>query len=41
MYHEGHLPRAINLPPTQVHELAQRRLPDKDAEIIVYCRDRQ
>lgn len=36
-YHEGHLPRAINLPPIQVAELAPKRLPDRAAEIVVYC----
>lgn len=36
-YREGHLPRAINLPPIQVTELAPKRLPDRDAEIVVYC----
>lgn len=36
-YHHVHLPRAINLPPDRVKELAPRLLPDKSAEIIVYC----
>lgn len=36
-FHHAHLPRAINLPPDQVEELAPVLLPDKDAEIIVYC----
>jgi rhodanese-related sulfurtransferase len=36
-YSHSHLPGAINLPPDQVRELAPRLLPDKAAEIVVYC----
>jgi rhodanese-related sulfurtransferase len=36
-YQHEHLPGAINLPPDRVRELAPRLLPDKGAEIIVYC----
>jgi rhodanese-related sulfurtransferase len=36
-YHHAHLPRAINLPPDMVKELAPRLLPDKSAEVVVYC----
>jgi rhodanese-related sulfurtransferase len=36
-YHHAHLPGAINLPPDRVKELAPRLLPDKSAEIVVYC----
>ena len=36
-FHKGHLPGAINLPHTQVDELAPGLLPDRDAEIVVYC----
>jgi rhodanese-related sulfurtransferase len=36
-YRSGHLPKAISLPPIQVSELAPRRLPDKAADIVVYC----
>ncbi len=32
-----HLPGAINLPPEHVRELAPTLLPDKQAEIVVYC----
>jgi rhodanese-related sulfurtransferase len=39
-YHDGHIPGAINLPPVQVRELAPKRLPDKTAEIVVYCASR-
>jgi rhodanese-related sulfurtransferase len=36
-YHHEHLPGAVNLPPDRVQELAPGLLPDKGAEIIVYC----
>ncbi len=36
-YEHAHLPGAINLPPDHVRELAPRLLPDKSAEIVVYC----
>jgi len=36
-YHHAHLPGAINLPPDQVRDLAPNVLPDKNAEIVVYC----
>ena len=37
LYRAGHIPGAIYIPPVQVRELAARRLPDKGAEIVVYC----
>jgi rhodanese-related sulfurtransferase len=36
-FHHAHLPGAINLPPNQVTELALALLPDRNAEIVVYC----
>lgn len=36
-YDHAHLPGAINLPPDQVKELASKLLPEKSAEIVVYC----
>ena len=36
-YRHTHLPNAINLPPDRVAELAHELLPDKAADIIVYC----
>ena len=36
-YEAQHLPKAVNLPPDQVETLAPRLLPDKRAEIVVYC----
>jgi rhodanese-related sulfurtransferase len=36
-YREAHLPGALNLPPDRIEELASILLPDKDAEIVVYC----
>lgn len=32
-----HLPGAVNLPPDKMKELASKVLPDKSAEIVVYC----
>jgi rhodanese-related sulfurtransferase len=36
-YEHAHLPGAISLPPDQTKELAPKLLPDKSAEIVVYC----
>jgi rhodanese-related sulfurtransferase len=36
-YESAHLPGAINMPHTQVRELAESLLPDKDASIVTYC----
>ena len=36
-YAHAHLPGAINLPPEKVTELAPTLLPDKNAEVVVYC----
>jgi len=36
-FRHTHLPRAINLPVDKISELAPTMLPDKKAEIIVYC----
>jgi rhodanese-related sulfurtransferase len=36
-YEHAHLPGAINLPPDKVRDMAPSRLPDRGAEIIVYC----
>jgi rhodanese-related sulfurtransferase len=33
----SHLPRAINLPPEWVDERGPQRIPDLDAEVVVYC----
>jgi rhodanese-related sulfurtransferase len=38
-YLHSHLPGAINLPVNDVGERAPEVLPDKNAEIIVYCID--
>ena len=35
-YEDAHLPGAINIPHTEVEELAPAMLPDKSAEIVVY-----
>ena len=36
-FEQGHLPGAINIPHTEVRELAPALLPDKHAAIVVYC----
>jgi rhodanese-related sulfurtransferase len=36
-YLHTHLPGAINLPPDRLNELAPTLLPDKSADIVVYC----
>jgi rhodanese-related sulfurtransferase len=42
MYYEsGHLPGAINIPHTQVAELAPALLPDRHAPIVTYCSNLQ
>src|SRR5262245_35333348 len=38
-YRHSHLPGAINVPHEEVDALAPELLPDKDAEIVVYCAD--
>jgi rhodanese-related sulfurtransferase len=36
-YEQAHLPGAINIPHTEVRTLAPSLLPDRDADIVVYC----
>lgn len=36
-YEDAHLPGAVNLPLDSIGELAPEILPDKDADIVVYC----
>ena len=36
-YQHAHLPGALNMPPDQVSQLAAKLLPDKQADIVVYC----
>ncbi len=38
-YRHSHLPGAINLPVDRVRERTPDLLPDKEAEIVVYCID--
>jgi rhodanese-related sulfurtransferase len=33
----SHLPGAINLPPDRVEASAAKRIPDRGAEVVVYC----
>lgn len=36
-YAGAHLPGAINMSPDSVDALAERRIPDLDTEVVVYC----
>jgi rhodanese-related sulfurtransferase len=36
-YRHTHLPGALNLPPDWVRATAPELLPDKEADIVVYC----
>ena len=36
-YAQGHLPGAVNMPLERVGELAQQLIPDKGADVVVYC----
>jgi rhodanese-related sulfurtransferase len=38
-YRHSHLPGALNLPPGKVTEMAPDLLPEKNAEIVLYCWD--
>ena len=37
-YDAGHIPGAILIPYTEIENKAEDMLPDKDAQILVYCR---
>ena len=37
-YDEGHIEGAIIIPYTEIENKAEEMLPDKDAQILVYCR---
>ena len=37
-FDEGHIPGAILIPYTEIENMAEEMLPDKDAQILVYCR---
>jgi rhodanese-related sulfurtransferase len=36
-YAGAHLPGAISIPPERLDTLAERRIPDLDTEVVVYC----
>ena len=36
-YRRVHLPGAMNLPPDRVGEVAPQLVPDKNAEVVLYC----
>jgi rhodanese-related sulfurtransferase len=40
-YADKHLPGALNLPHDRVDALAPKLLPNRNAEIVVYCANRQ
>jgi rhodanese-related sulfurtransferase len=40
-YRQGHLPGALHMPHDQVDSLAPGMLPDKSAQIVVYCANAQ
>jgi rhodanese-related sulfurtransferase len=37
VYRKGHLPGAVNLPMDRVNDLADQLIPDRNAEVVVYC----
>ena len=37
-FDDGHIPNAILIPYTEIENKAEEMLPDKDAQILVYCR---
>ena len=37
-FDEGHIPGAILIPYTEIENKAEEMLPEKDAQILVYCR---
>ena len=37
-YDEGHIPGAVLIPYTEIVNRAEAEIPDKDAQILVYCR---
>lgn len=36
-YADAHLPGAVNIPPALADALAPELLPDRDADVVVYC----
>ena len=38
-YRNSHVPEALNIPPGKVGEMAPDLLPDKNAEVVLYCWD--
>lgn len=38
-YEQAHLPGALNLPLDQLEDLAPRLVPDREAQVVVYCKD--
>lgn len=38
-YRKHHLPGAVHLPPADIEAAVTRLVPDKDADIVLYCWD--
>ena len=38
-YRKNHLPGALHLPPNEVAATVERLVPDKNADVVVYCWD--
>lgn len=38
-FRKHHLPGAVHLPPNDIVATVQRTVPDRDADIVVYCWD--
>jgi rhodanese-related sulfurtransferase len=38
-YRKNHLPGAVHMPPNDSAATAERFVPDRDAEIVLYCWD--
>jgi rhodanese-related sulfurtransferase len=38
-YGAAHLPGAINIPPRSPDSTVERRIPDRDAPVVVYCQN--
>lgn len=38
-YRKHHIPGALHMPPNEVKETAERLVPDRNAEIVLYCWD--
>jgi rhodanese-related sulfurtransferase len=37
VYRKGHLPGAVNMPMDRINDLAEKLIPDRNADVVVYC----